>query len=80
MNLGIADAAELARCIAEGQLDRYSALRHREDRKVIDITEHGRKIVTEQSFLSKIEFSALLAAANHLPFIKRRLSRFVVEF
>ncbi|WP_444919933.1 FAD-dependent oxidoreductase [Microbulbifer sp. CnH-101-G] len=80
MNLGIADAAELARCIAEDQLDGYSALRHREDRKVIDITEHGRKIVTEQSFLSKIEFSALLAAANHLPFIKRRISRFVVEF
>ncbi|WP_444889507.1 FAD-dependent oxidoreductase [Microbulbifer sp. DLAB2-AA] len=80
MNLGIADAAELAKCIAEGQLDNYSSLRRREDKKVIDITERGRKIVTSQSFLTRLEFSVLLAAANHLPFVKRRLSRFVVEF
>ncbi|WP_299579312.1 NAD(P)/FAD-dependent oxidoreductase [uncultured Microbulbifer sp.] len=80
MNLGIADAAELARCIVENNLDQYSPIRQREDKRVIDITEHTRKLVTAKSVVARIAFSTILAAANHLPLIKRKISQFVVEF
>ncbi|WP_444901519.1 FAD-dependent oxidoreductase [Microbulbifer sp. SSSA007] len=79
MNLGIADAAELAARVVAGRLTGYSELRHREDKKVIDITEHGRKIVTGQSLKARFEFRALIAAANSLPAVRRKLGQFAVE-
>ncbi|MCO1337008.1 FAD-dependent monooxygenase [Microbulbifer sp. OS29] len=80
MNLGIADAVELAARIVAGRLTGYSELRHREDKKVIDITERGRKIVTGKSLKARFEFRALIAAANSLPAVRRKLGQFVVEF
>ncbi|WP_444946924.1 FAD-dependent oxidoreductase [Microbulbifer sp. VTAC004] len=79
MNLGIADAVELAKRMAGNPLDGYSEFRQREDKKVIAITERGRKIVTAKTLVARMEFNTVLAAAKYSPFVKRRLSRFVVE-
>ena len=44
MNLGIADAAELAKRIVDGDIEGYSPLRHREGAAAIKVTERGRKM------------------------------------
>ncbi|WP_444931195.1 FAD-dependent oxidoreductase [Microbulbifer sp. SSSA002] len=79
MNLGIADATELAQRIVEGRLPGYSELRYREDKKVIEVTESGRKIITGQSLKARFEFRALIAAANSIPAVRRKLGQFAVE-
>ncbi|MFA0813296.1 FAD-dependent oxidoreductase [Microbulbifer epialgicus] len=80
MNLGIADAAELAKRVVDGSLAGYSEFRHREDKKVMDITERGRKMISGKSLKARLEFRALLALANSLPALKRKLGQFAVEF
>ncbi|WKD48526.1 FAD-dependent oxidoreductase [Microbulbifer spongiae] len=80
MNLGIADAAELAKRVVERRLSGYSELRHREDKKIIEITERVRKIVTGRSIKARLEFRAFLAVASSLPVVRRKLGQFVVEF
>ncbi|WP_444893759.1 FAD-dependent oxidoreductase [Microbulbifer sp. TRSA001] len=79
MNLGIADAAELAKRITEEQLLGYSDLRHQEDKKVIEVTERGRKMITGQSLKARFEFRALIAAASSIPAVRRKLGQFAVE-
>lgn len=46
MNLGIADAAELAERIAIGTSDGYHAVRHPEGRRTIRLSERARRMIT----------------------------------
>lgn len=80
MNLGIADAAELAKRIVNGDIEGYSPLRHREGAAAIKMTERGRKMAAGMDWRRRITFRALLASANAIEPIKRRLGRFLVEF
>lgn len=80
MNLGIADAAELARRIVEGDMEGYSSLRHHEGAEAIRVTERGRKMVTAKSRERRIAFRTFLALVNVVGPIKRRMGRFLVEF
>ncbi|MGI9200359.1 MAG: FAD-dependent oxidoreductase [Woeseiaceae bacterium] len=80
MNLGIADAAELARRIVEGELDGYSDQRHREGSDAIAVTERGRHMTAGLTWQRRLAFRTLLAAARFVTPIKKRLGRFLVEF
>jgi len=80
MNLGIADAADLAERIVEGEIEGYSPRRHREGASAIMVTERGRKMAAGVDWRRRIAFRALLASAHAIEPIKRRLGRFLVEF
>jgi len=61
MNLGIADAADLANRIINGGLDGYHMARHPVGKEIINITEIGRKIVFSRNTLKKeLLFFALI--------------------
>lgn len=80
MNLGIADASELAKRIVEGGLEGYSALRHQAGAEAVAVTERGRKMTGGLTWQRRLAFRTLLSAAAFVPTIKRRLGRFLVEF
>ena len=80
MNLGIADAAELAKRLAEGDLAGYSDARHGAALEARKITERGRKMATGPNIFRRVAFRGLVAAVGHLPAMQRRLSQFIVEF
>ena len=80
MNLGIADAAELAKRLIEGGLAGYSEARHGDALEARKITERGRKMSTGPNLFRRVAFRGLVAAAGHLPGIQRRLGQFIVEF
>lgn len=79
MNLGIADAAELARRLAEDDLDGYSAARHAEGKKVIAESEAVRKIITSKKRSRRLLFGAGLAAVRMLPWLRRRTARVLLR-
>ncbi|MCY3879419.1 MAG: FAD-dependent monooxygenase [Rhodobacteraceae bacterium] len=80
MNLGIADAAELAERLVNGGIEDYSGLRHRLGNEAVRITERGRKMTGGVNLPRRVAFRTLIGAANYVPAIKRRLGRFLVEF
>lgn len=80
MNLGIADAAELAKRLVEGSIDQYTNSRHKEAMAARTITERGRKMSTGPNFGRRIAFRALVGAASHLQPLRDRLGSFIVEF
>ena len=80
MNLGIADAAELAQRLTENTLLGYSESRHEEALVARAITERGRKMSTGPNLGRRIAFRGLVAAARVLPSFRRILGSFIVEF
>lgn len=80
MNLGIADAGELAHRFVDGRLDGYTAARHKEALQARAITERGRKMSTGPNLARRLAFRALVTAAGKLPSLRRRLGSFIVEF
>ena len=78
MNLGIADGAELARRLAEGDLDGYAADRHAAGAQVIAKTEKARKFATSTSRTNRMLLTALITAMNGLPFLQRRMKNFIL--
>ena len=80
MNLGIADAAWLAQCIAHDSLEDYSPRRHRAGRTAMAMTERGRRLITSRHPAAAIVFATALATLNLVPGLRRRVGRFFVEF
>lgn len=74
MNLGIADAAELAARIVSGRLDGYSAERHAAGEAIIANSERGRKILMSPSSLTKIALWAGVALVRQSPALQRKLA------
>jgi 2-polyprenyl-6-methoxyphenol hydroxylase-like FAD-dependent oxidoreductase len=79
MNLGIADAAELAQRLADGELSGYSASRHRAGKAVIAASEGARKIVTSGKWSRRMLFRLGLTAVRLLPPLKRHTARVVLR-
>lgn len=79
MNIGIADAAELARRLVDGEISDYSAVRHRLGAETIKETERGRKMLTANDWFRRAAFRSFLTFANRVEPIKRRMGRFAVE-
>ena len=72
MNLGIADAADLARRIAEGGLEGYEGARHPVGAETIRMTERARRIVQAKSELRRVPLYAVLVALGAVPGLGRR--------
>lgn len=75
MNLGIADAADLARRLAEDDLDGYSAARHVEGAAAIKTSERARKMITSKNPIVFPLVTLVLKLSMSVPFIRRRLAR-----
>ena len=76
MNLGIADAAELARRIAEGDLDGYDTVRRAAGHETSALSERGRRIVTSPNPLIRhLAMTALRTIAAIPPLRKRAITK-----
>ena len=80
MNLGIADAAELARCIAEDDLANYSQSRHHAGAATIAATERARAMVSGRTWPRRFAFGSMLGLASVITPLQRRLGQLLVEF
>ncbi len=75
MNLGIADAADLAHRLVEGDLDGYSAARHSAGAKAIAGSEAIRKAITSKNPLTRAATMILLRTANLFRPLQRVMAR-----
>ena len=76
MNLGIADAAELARRLADGDLDGYDTVRRAAGQETIALSERGRRIVTSPNPLVRnLAMTTLRTIAAIPPLRKRAVTR-----
>lgn len=79
MNLGIADACDLARRLVEGGLGGYHAARHPEGRRTIALTERARRMMTAEDAPTRLLRGAFFALADAVGPLKRRFGRGGVE-
>ncbi len=80
MNLGIADAADLARRIAEDDVPGYADTRHEVGAKVIAFSERGRKAVLAESHLAQGLLRTAMRVVDRLDGFKRhRLQELLLE-
>lgn len=73
MNLGIADAVELAQRMVNQDLEGYTQSRHAQAAKVIKGSERARSLLTTDSTVKRWCFRGLLSVINHIPFLQRKL-------
>lgn len=74
MNLGIADACELAACLQSGDLDRYSPVRHKAGAATIANSERVRKMATATNPLRRMVFRAALKIVNASRFLRSKMA------
>ncbi|SDE93833.1 FAD-dependent oxidoreductase [Limimaricola pyoseonensis] len=74
MNLGIADACELAERLVVGEIDGYGAARRRADARIIAGAERMRRVVTARSHAARLATLGLLRLATTLPPLRARLA------
>lgn len=74
MNLGIADACELADCLKTGDLDRYGAVRHKEGAGTIKGSEGVRKMVSSTNPVKRTAFRTALRLVNNVGFIQGKMA------
>lgn len=79
MNLGIADAADLAQRLVAGQMAGYGAARHAEGAHVIRLSETGRRVLQADSAPARTAVTGLLRLAGLFPPLGRRLARRLVS-
>jgi len=79
MNLGIADAAELASRIAKNDLNEYSISRHQAGVNTIATSERLRRLVTSKSSLTWIMTKTVCRSINFFPFLQRSFARKFLE-
>lgn len=78
MNLGIADACDLAGRLASGTQDGYTAARHADGAGVIEGSERVRKFVTSPSPVQRLAFLGVLRVLSAVPALQRRFSDLVL--
>lgn len=79
MNLGIADAAQLATCIANNTVNDYHTLRYSQATDTMAMTERGRRLLTSSSSLSRVIKPSALKLLNASTFLKRRMIQSVLD-
>lgn len=75
MNLGIADAAELARRIMEDDTDGYHTARHAEGARVIRLSERGRRMLNTRSGFRRGLAMRTLKLGSALPPLGKAMMR-----
>jgi 2-polyprenyl-6-methoxyphenol hydroxylase-like FAD-dependent oxidoreductase len=71
MNLGIDDAVELAKRIANGTLDGYSSARRPKGRQAIELSEKLVRMVSLRSPLKKKLRNIMLGILTRVPFLQK---------
>lgn len=71
MNLGIEDACDLARRIAEDDLDGYTAARHPAGAQWIKTSERMVRVVTSKNPFVRVLFRIALGIVTALPFLQK---------
>ena len=79
MNLGIADAADLARRIVNNDLEGYSAARHAAGLDTITISERGRKAMTSTNPLMRATITTVMKALSQFGFLRDRAVRNMLD-
>ena len=74
MNLGIADACELAACIESGDLERYGHVRHKAGAETIAGSERVRKMATATNPLRRMAFRTALKTVNASSFLRSKMA------
>jgi 2-polyprenyl-6-methoxyphenol hydroxylase-like FAD-dependent oxidoreductase len=75
MNLGIADAADLARRFSDGDLDGYDKARRTAGHETITISERGRRIITSPNPLTRHLAITALRTIAAIPPLRKRATR-----
>lgn len=75
MNLGIADAVELAERLSNGTHNGYSAYRHAEGMRVIAASERARNFMMAPSNLKRGIVKSILSLIQRVPFMRRAMAR-----
>jgi 2-polyprenyl-6-methoxyphenol hydroxylase-like FAD-dependent oxidoreductase len=79
MNLGIADAAELAGRIAEGTTDDYTDSRHPVGSKTIKQSERARRAITSTHPAIRLFLRGFLRLTKHSPYLQSRFAKRVLD-
>ncbi len=79
MNLGIADAAELAGRMVEGRLEGYSAVRHVEGAETIAASERARRWLTSSRSMTRAMLTVVFGVVGILPPLKHRIARALLD-
>ncbi|MDA9008958.1 FAD-dependent oxidoreductase [Alphaproteobacteria bacterium] len=74
MNLGIADAVELARRLVEGSADGYSDHRHKIGKIIVGKSEQARKVLTATNPLIRLGTYGVMKLVDRSPFLQRRVA------
>ncbi len=74
MNLGIADAAELARRLVDGTQDGYSATQHPLGRHVLNVSERARRLLQSRG-ARKALLLGMMRIVNRVPPLQRAAAR-----
>ncbi len=75
MNLGIADAADLARRMHENDLEGYSDARHVDGATTIEFSEQARKTLTSTNPITRFVIRSIFKLTSHTPYLQRRAAR-----
>ncbi|MGQ7848427.1 FAD-dependent oxidoreductase [Granulosicoccus sp. 3-233] len=79
MNLGISDAADLARRIIEGDLEGYGVTRHAAGRDTIKFSERARRAMTTRSPVVRFVLSTMLKLLERHDRLREPLLRRLLE-
>lgn len=79
MNLGIADAADLAERIVNGTTDGYHAARYPIGKKTIKLSERTRRAITSRHPAIRFFVRSLLRTTQHSPFMQRRFVKHALD-
>ncbi len=74
MNLGIADACELAACLESGDLDRYARVRHAAGAATINNSERVRKMATATNPVRRMMFRTVLKTVGKSRFMRDKMA------
>ncbi len=79
MNLGIADAADLAKRITQGTTDEYTDSRHPVGRKTIKQSERARRAITATHPAIRLFVRGFLRLTNRSPYLQSRFVKQVLD-
>ena len=78
MNLGMADAADLAEKLVSGQFEGYTKSRYQEGKKIIAGSEVLRKVLTAKHPVKRYLALGLLKCVANIPYLQKKFaSRFL---
>ncbi len=74
MNLGIADAADLAEKLVNGKTDEYTKARHKEGKKIIAGSEVLRKVLTTKNPIKRYMALSMLKIITSVPMLQKKIA------